>query len=71
MKLLQVPRPFIDAPLQGAARRGIDKALLLERSGIAINVLDAMDAGLSYSDYTRLMGRLWQLTNDEFMGLER
>lgn len=69
MKLLQVPRPFIDAPLQGAARRGIDKALLLERSGIAINALDAMDAGLSYSDYTRLMGRLWQLTNDEFMGL--
>lgn len=69
MKQPQIPRPFIDAPLQGALRRGVDAHTLLAKSDLPINVLDAPDAGLSYPDYTRLMGRLWQLTNDEFMGL--
>ncbi|MFY9180206.1 MAG: AraC family transcriptional regulator [Venatoribacter sp.] len=64
-----VPRPFIDAPLRGAAKRGIHKSELLEKSGIAIHALDDPEIGLSYSDYTRLLVRLWQLCNDEFMGL--
>lgn len=64
-----IPRQFIDPPLQGAARLGISRAQLLEKAGIALQALDRPNAGLSYSDYTRLMGRLWQLCNDEFMGL--
>lgn len=64
-----IPRPFIDAPLRGAARRGFSRQCLLEKAGIALQALDDPKAGLSHHDYTRLMGRLWQLTNDEFMGL--
>ncbi len=64
-----IPRPFIDAPLRGAARRGLSRATLLEKAGIALCALDDPKAGLSHHDYTRLMGRLWQLSNDEFMGL--
>lgn len=64
-----IPRPFIDAPLLGAKRRGVEAQTLLAKAGLPISALDNEQAGLSYPDYTRFMGRLWQLTNDEFMGL--
>lgn len=65
----QVPRPFIDAPLVGASRWGIDQTTLLQRAGIALNALDNPEAGFSYADYGRFLARLWQISNDEFMGL--
>lgn len=64
-----IPRPFIDAPLKGAARHGINRAELLEKSGIASNTLDDPLACLNHQQYTRFMGTFWRLTNDEFMGL--
>lgn len=64
-----IPRPFIDAPLKGAQHLGLSRTELLEKSGISIHALDDPNAGLTHHEYTRLMGRLWQLTDDEFMGL--
>ncbi len=64
-----IARPFIDAPLKGAARHAVSTAELLAKSGIASKALDDPLARLSHHEYTRFMGRLWQLTNDEFMGL--
>ena len=64
-----IPRPFIDAPLKGAARHGISAAALLKKSGISSNALDDPNARLSHHEYTRFMGSFWQLSNDEFMGL--
>ena len=63
-----IPRPFIDAPLRGALRRGVTAEALLRRAGIAENALDKPDAGLSNGDYARLMATLWVMTNDEYMG---
>lgn len=64
-----IHRQFIDAPLKGAARHGLSRAELLEKSGIPLHALNDPNASLTHHEYTRFMGRLWQLTDDEFMGL--
>lgn len=64
-----ISRPFIDAPLKGAARHGISTTELLVKSGIDKDVLNDPTARLSHHEYTRFMGCFWQLSNDEFMGL--
>lgn len=69
MSTLLIPRHFIDAPLAGALKRGITSTTLLEKSGLPLNALSDPSVGLNPTEYTRLMGRLWQLTDDEFMGL--
>ena len=64
----RIPRPFIDAPLRGALRRGVTATELLSRAGINTQALDEADAGLPNSEYARLMATLWIMTNDEYMG---
>lgn len=64
-----ISRPFIDAPLKGAARHGISVTDLLTKAGIPSDALDDPNARLTQHQYTRFMGCLWKLSNDEFMGL--
>jgi len=64
----QIPRPFIDAPLRGAQRRGLSTPELLTAAGIDAQTLDNPDACLGNNDYARLLGQLWKLGNDEYMG---
>lgn len=64
-----IHRPFIDAPLRGAARLGKDPAALLTAASIDPALLDDPDHGLPSSDYARLMGTIWRECDDEFMGL--
>ncbi|MDK2779333.1 MAG: AraC family transcriptional regulator [Pseudomonadota bacterium] len=64
-----IPRPFIDAPLRGVARAGLDPQQIWQQAGLPQAVLDSPTASLGSSDYARLMGALWQQSDDEFMGL--
>lgn len=65
----QIHRPFIDAPLAGIRNLGIDPALIWQKAGLDLALLNDPEATLSSSQYTRLMATMWRETDDELVGL--
>lgn len=64
-----IPRPFIDAPLRGAAASGLDPEILWTTAGLDPVILHNPDGQIVANDYARLMMTLWAHSDDEFMGL--
>ena len=65
----KIHRPFIDAPLRGAARLGVSADSLWHKAGLDPALLQKADGALGSGDYARLMDILWRQCDDEFMGL--
>ncbi|WP_371226243.1 AraC family transcriptional regulator [Pseudomonas sp. QE6] len=59
---------FVRAAVQGAQRQGLDTAALLRDAGIAPAVLDEPRARVDPDQFTRLLQRLWEALDDEYMG---
>ncbi len=55
--------------LQGAARSGVDLPSVLAQCGVAPSLLNAPDARVEPEVFVRLMSRIMEQTQDEFLGL--
>ncbi|GGP49729.1 AraC family transcriptional regulator [Saccharothrix coeruleofusca] len=60
---------YVAAALRGAARHGHDLSALLARAGIGEALLGDERARVTPEQYTRLIQALWEVLDDEFMGL--
>ncbi|WP_158842937.1 AraC family transcriptional regulator [Saccharothrix deserti] len=60
---------YVTAALRGAARRGHDVAELLASAGISEALLADERARVTPAQYTKLVQTLWEVLDDEFMGL--
>ena len=69
MSELTVSRHFVEAALTGARKKGVDIDSLLIRSGISPDLLKIEMARVSSSQYSLLLQNVWNLMEDEFMGL--
>ncbi|MBU2038361.1 MULTISPECIES: AraC family transcriptional regulator [Thalassolituus] len=66
-----IPRPFIDAPLRGAAGLGLDPEQLWAAAGLDAAILADPEGQINANDYASLMATLWAHSDDEFMGLAK
>lgn len=69
MAELTVSRHFVLAALSGAERQGYDTHAMLRQAGISPELLRIDMARVSSAQYSRLMQVIWNVMEDEFMGL--
>jgi AraC-like DNA-binding protein len=69
MSDLTVSRHFVEAALTGARDQGLDIDALLLSAGISPDLLKIEMARVSSSQYSRLLQNIWNVMEDEFMGL--
>ena len=69
MSELTVSRHFVEAALVGAKAQGFDRSAMLTEAGISPDLLKIEMARVSSSQYSRLMQAIWNLMEDEFMGM--
>ncbi len=60
---------FVQAVLNAARRMGLDEQQLLDESGISPQLLENLGLRVTSDQFSRLMLAIWQLGDDEFMGL--
>lgn len=63
-----IPINFVVAALRGVRGAGVDVLPILERAGIAPELLAAPSARVSTEQYTALVQAIWFTLSDEFMG---
>lgn len=69
MSELTVSRHFVEAALVGAQAQGYDRSAMLTEAGISPDLLKIEMARVSSSQYSRLMQAIWNIMEDEFMGM--
>ncbi|MQA78250.1 MAG: helix-turn-helix domain-containing protein [Streptosporangiales bacterium] len=60
---------YVSAALAGARRAGVDPVPLLRAAGIPTPLLDDQRARVTPEQFTALVRSLWEVLDDEFMGL--
>lgn len=64
-----IPVHFVRAALRGVREQGLEPAPLLEGAGIPAALLDDARARVTPEQYSRLVQRVWDALDDEYLGL--
>ena len=69
MRERTIANHFVRAALRGAERQGVNCSAVLQNAGISPEVLTESRARVDPQLYTRLIQHLWEVLDDEYLGL--